>query len=132
MKSRMLIFPSLAAVFLTVGLFSPTVAQTVTVDLNKAKLSWDWSKGALPNDGDAEGFTMKCGRQTGVYSSATPINDPLARTVPVRSVVNGSGVWFCVIGAQNRYGPSPGNSNEVSFDAGAVPAVPANHKLQAQ
>jgi hypothetical protein len=107
-------------------------AQTVTVDLNKAKLAWDWTKGTPPNDGDPEGFTAKCGRVTGVYSSTTPINDGAARSANIRSIVNGTGIWFCAIGAQNRYGPSPTNSNEVTFDAGAVPAGPTNNRVQAQ
>lgn len=106
-------------------------AQTVTVDLNKAKLAWDWTKGAPPNDGDPEGFTAKCGRVTGVYSSSTPVTDGAARSVNIRSIVNGTGIWFCVVGAQNRYGAS-GNSNEVFFDAGAVPAGPTNARVQAQ
>lgn len=131
-KTRM--FAGVFSLFLLLsfaGLIAPTAGQTVTVDLNKAKLAWDWTKGAPPNDGDAEGFTAKCGRQAGVYSSTTPINDPTARTVNIRSIVNGTGVWFCVVSAQNRYGSS-GNTNEVSFDAGAVPAAPGNNKVQAQ
>ena len=107
-------------------------AQTVTVDLNKTSLAWDWTKGTVPpNTGDVERFDVKCGRQSGVYSATTPLNDPAVRTVKLSQILNGTGAWFCVIVAVNRYAPSP-PSNEVSFDAGAPPAAPANNKVQAQ
>lgn len=110
---------------------SIAMADTIVLDLNKAKFFWDWTKGPLPNAGDPEGFTIKCGMVSGVYSSSTPINDPTARSANLIGVVNGSGVWFCVVGAQNRYGASP-NSNEISFDAGVVPAGPVNLRVQVQ
>lgn len=110
---------------------SAVTAQTVTVDLNKSALAWDWAKGAPPNDGDPTGFIARCGRQAGVYSANTPINDPQARQVAIKSIVNGQGVWFCAVAATNRYGTSA-NSNQVSFDAGAAPADPSNARVQAQ
>ena len=114
------------------SLLSVAHAQTVTVDLNKTSLAWDWTKATVPpNTGDVERFDVKCGRQSGVYSATTPINDPLARTVKLSQVLNGQGQWFCVVLAVNRYSPSP-PSNEISFDAGAPPAGPANLKVQAQ
>lgn len=106
-------------------------AQTVTVDLNKASLAWDWTKGPAPSSGDVERFDVKCGKQSGVYSAVTPISDPLIRSVKISQILNGSGVWYCVVAAVNRYAAS-GNSNEVSFDAGAVPADPVNLRMQAQ
>lgn len=122
----------LAGVGVLVGaLAAPAAAQTVVVDLNKASLAWDWAKGSPPHDGDPTGFVAKCGRQAGVYNVQTPINDPTARTAPIRSIVNGQGQWFCVVVAVNRYGPS-NDSNQVSFDAGAVPAGPSNVRVQAQ
>lgn len=120
---------SLFAVAL-LGLTSPILAQTVTVDLDRASLAWDWAK-VTPTDSDVESFVTRCGRTAGTFSSTTPISDPAVRSVPIRSIVNGSGRWFCVVAAVNRYGVS-GNSNEVSFDAGAAPAVPANVRVQAQ
>lgn len=115
------------------AMVAPAHAQTVTVDLNKASLAWDWTKATPPatNTGDVERFDAKCGRLSGVYSSTTPINDPAARSVKIASIVNNTGQWFCVIVAVNRYAPS-GPSNEVSFDAGAAPADPKNNRLQAQ
>lgn len=113
------------------ALVSPVSAQTVVVDLNKASLAWEWAKGQPPNDGDPESFLAKCGKVQGVYNVQTPISDPTARTVSLRSILNGQGKWFCVVAATNRYGQS-GNSNEVSFDAGAVPADPTGAKVQAQ
>lgn len=120
-------------VLLALGLGSPALAQTVTLDLNRAVLVWDWTKGATPNvnTGDVERFDVKCGRQSGVYSSTSPVNDPLSRSVKISQILNGSGQWFCVLSAVNRYGAS-GNSNEVSFDVGAAPASPANVRVQAQ
>jgi hypothetical protein len=123
--------PFLFAILLVL-LTAPAYGQTVTVDLNKASLAWDWAKGAPPNDGDATGFTAHCGRTSGVYSANTPINDAAARTVPIRSIVNGQGVWFCAVSAFNRYGTSSNKTNEVSFDAGALPADPARARVQAQ
>lgn len=113
------------------ALVSPAAAQTVVVDLNKASLAWDWSKGQPPNDGDPTSFLAKCGRIAGVYNVQTPINDPAARTISLRQILNGQGQWFCVVAAANRYGTSA-NSNQVSFDAGAVPADPTGLKVQAQ
>lgn len=120
-------------VLLALGLGSPALAQTVTLDLNRAVLAWDWTKGTTPNlnTGDVERFDVKCGRQSGVYSSTSPVNDPLARSVKISQVLNGQGQWFCVLSAVNRYGAS-GHSNEVSFDVGAAPASPANVRVQAQ
>ena len=119
---------------LAIGLGSPALAQqTVILDLDKAELAWDWTKGTTPNvnTGDVERFDVKCGRQSGVYSSTSPVNDPLARSVKISQVLNGDGQWFCVLSAVNRYGVS-GHSNEVSFDVGAAPASPANLRVQAQ
>lgn len=122
----------LSGVGVLVGaLASPAAAQTVILDINKASLAWDWSKSAPPNDGDVESFLVKCGKVQGVYSVQTPVHDPAARSVSLRSVLNGQGQWFCVMAATNRYGSS-GDSNEVSFDAGAVPAGPSGLNVQAQ
>lgn len=120
-------------VLLTLGLASPALAQTIVLDFNKAELAWDWTKGTAPNlnTGDVERFDVLCGRQSGVYSSTSPVNDPLARSVKIGQLLNGQGVWFCVVSAANRYGSS-GHSNEVSFDVGAAPASPANVRVQAQ
>ena len=112
-------------------LASPALAQTVTVDLNKSTLAWNWTKGAPPNDGDVRNFVTRCGRQSGVYSHSTPINDPAARSAPIRSIINGQGQWFCVVRAENAYAPSA-DSNEISFDAGAAPAGPSSLRVQAQ
>ena len=124
-------FPVMLFALVAITLFAspePTAAQTVTVDLNKATLAWDWTKGA---GGDVESFEVKCGRATAVYSATTPVADPLARSVNISQVINGSGRWFCVVAAVNRYGKS-GVTNEVSFDAGVAPADPANLRVQAQ
>jgi hypothetical protein len=128
---RSLLWVAGFGLLLSVLLTATANAQTVTVDLNKAVLAWDWTKGAPPNDGDVRRFDIKCGRQAGVYSATTPINDPLSRSVKISQILNGTGQWFCAVVAVNNYSPS-GLSNEVSFDAGAAPAVPSNARVQAQ
>lgn len=105
--------------------------STVSVDVNKAKLAWDWAPAPAPLDGNPDSFKMKCGKVTAVYTVATPINDPTARTVSIRQVIPSQGIWFCSVFAVNRIGES-GGSNEVSFDAGALPATPSNNRVQAQ
>lgn len=119
------------ALLLAVLLPMLALAQTVTVDLNKAKLAWDWAPAPAPLDGNPDSFNAKCGKATKVYTVTTPINDPLARTVNLKQIIPSQGLWFCAVTAVNRVGESPA-SNEVTFDAGAVPAAPANLRVQAQ
>jgi hypothetical protein len=110
---------------------SSVYAQTVTVDLNKAKLAWDVTPAVPPLDGNPDSFNAKCGKVTKTYTTTTPINDPLARSVAIKQIIPTQGLWFCAVTAVNRAGESP-PSNEVSFDAGAVPASPVNLRVQAQ
>ena len=124
--------PVFIALLALVALLSaPALAQTVTVDLNKAKLAWDWTPAPAPLDGNADSFNAKCGKVTKTYTTTTSINDPLARSVSIKQIIPAQGVWFCAVTAVNRVGESS-NSNEVTFDAGAVPAAPANLRVQAQ
>lgn len=119
-------------IFLPLLSVTPADAQTmVSVDIHKAILAWDWTPGAAPNDGTAASFTMKCGKTTGVYTVLTPIADPAARSIPISKAIPGQGQWFCACTAVNTFGESP-PTNEVSFNAGALPAPPANERVQAQ
>lgn len=111
------------------ALASPAIAQTVlSVDITKAKLSWQWSQGPA---GPASEFRVKCGAASGAYTKTTVLVDPAARTAPVLSVIAGPGKWFCAVSAANPYGES-GSSNEVTFDAGSVPVAPTNATITAQ
>lgn len=104
-------------------------AQTsVSVNINKAKLSWQWTQGT---GGVADGFNIKCGNTTGNYTKITTINNPTARTADVKDAITGSGQWFCIVTAFNQFDESAGAS-EVSFFAGDGPSAPTNLTIQAQ
>lgn len=100
---------------------SPT---TILVDFNKAYLMWDWEKGT---GGDVELFMVKCGNQSGVYSTTVSV-DKSTFQAKVSSVVPSVGEYFCVVTAKNRFGES-NPSNEVHFEAGIVPVGPANLRM---
>lgn len=93
-------------------------AQTpVVVSLQNAILSWDYTQGTSP----ATEFQMKCGGSATTLNRITTIPDSAARSIPVRSAIGGSGVWFCQVTASNKYGESA-SSNTVNFDAGDSPS----------
>lgn len=119
----------LIAVLCVAATWTHGEAQTViAVDLNKAKLSWDWTQGA---GGMVEEFRVKCGNTSGNYTRVTSLANPAAREVAVRDAIAGSGNWFCVVTAANQFGES-GVSNEVPFVAGAAPSSPTNTRVTAQ
>lgn len=101
---------------------------TISVDIAKAKLVWDWTQGTGGLVGE---FRAKCGNITGSYSVVTVIVDPAQRMVPIKMVITEPGKWFCVVTAANEFGESA-PSNEVNFAAGVVPVSPANNRVQAQ
>src|SRR5262245_48522437 len=113
---------------LLVCLFAASAfAQTVHVDLNKASLAWDWVKGT---GDDATGFKTKCGLSAGTYTIIKSWG-PTIRQVNLKDAITTPGKWFCVVTAFNDFGES-GPSNEISFNAGAVPVAPSDLKVQAQ
>lgn len=97
--------------------FANADAQTVQVDINRAKLSWNWSPdvgGVAPTE-----FRMKCGTTAGTYTKITTIGAAV-REMAVKDAISGAGNWFCVVVAANSFGES-GGSNEIPFAAGAAP-----------
>jgi hypothetical protein len=129
MLKRLLISGSLLAV---VAIAAEVEAQVVAqADLNKAKLTWEWTQGVAPLDGQVAEFTVKCGQTTGVYTKLTKIVTATVRDANVRDVVGGSGNWFCTVSASNSFGES-GNSNEVPFVAGAAPSKPFSTQVRPQ
>ena len=93
-------------------------AQTMSVNINRAKLSWNW----LPDgaSGPLEKFIMKCGPSSGNYNRLTDIG-PTLREIAVKDVIGGSGAYFCAIVSANVFGESLA-SNEVPFVAGVAPS----------
>lgn len=113
------------------ALVSDAAAQTsVSVDLNKAVLSWEWTKGAPPNDGDATEFVIKCGQTSKTYTKLTSVAGNV-RSAPVKDVITGVGDWFCAVSAKNQHGESP-NTSEIAFVAGTVPVPPTNLTIKTQ
>ena len=113
-----------------------TAAQaqtTVVVDLNRALLQWNWTKGTNPgvDDGDVAEFVIKCGNAPLVYNKETVLANPAARSIAVKDAIRGSGDWFCIVTARNQFGES-GASNEVPFAAGVKPSSPSNLSVAAQ
>lgn len=96
-------------------------AQTVlSVDITKATLAWAWQQGT---GSPADGFNVKCGTATGVYSKVNQVKPSSVLEYPVLSAIAGPGTWFCVVTAFNEFGEtSP--TNEVTFKAGTLPGDP--------
>lgn len=110
------------------GLAASTDAQTiVSVNINKAKLVWDWTQGT---GGTADEFRVKCGQTSGTYTKITSVA-PTLRELAVSTAIAGNGNWFCVVTAANSFDES-GPSSEVPFVAGVGPSSPSNLRLQAQ
>lgn len=105
-------------------------AQVITakVDYHTKSIAWDWTKGAPPNDGMAARFLVKCGPGSGQYTYPVKTVDMPTKTIPIASAVPSQGISYCRVFAANDYGESPG-SNELSFDAGAVPAAASNVRV---
>lgn len=117
---------------------SPVLAQTtLAVNINQARLEWQWVLGTAPNDGLPDEFRMKCGPQSKNYTKITPIpytNPPVVGgpySLGVRQAISGAGDWFCVVTAANKFAESA-PSNEVFFAAGAPPSAPFNNRVVAQ
>lgn len=104
------------------ALFPSAINAQTTYDLNRAKLTWSWSQGT---GGVVDGFKMKCGIGSGTYTLIANIPDPTAREFPVRSVITGSGGYYCVVTAFNGVGESP-PSNEIFFVVGVSALSPGN------
>lgn len=117
----------LSALGLGILLAANAPAQTsISVDINKAKLQWDWAQGS---GGIPDNFLVKCGQSTGNYTRITQVLYP-STSVNISSVITGQGNWFCAVSAFNQFGES-GLSNEVPFVAGAVPSPPSNARVTA-
>lgn len=118
----------LLALFLALWLASEASAQTtITVDIAKARLEWDWLQ---KTGGAVEKFNVKCGQSPGAYTKITTIADPAARSAPVKDIIAGSGNWFCTVNAENSFGVSP-DASEIPFVAGAVPLAPSGTRVTA-
>lgn len=103
--------------------FAQTAVTSVSVDIHKAKLQWDWAQGVSPNEGIPDKYNVKCGNVTGVYTKVTAVPHP-TKELAVELAIAGVGNWFCVVTAQNAFGESA-PTNEVAFAAGTV-TVPAS------
>jgi hypothetical protein len=70
---------------------------------------------------------MKCGNAAGSYVKFTTIVRAPTATgpyeMPLSQAISGTGNWFCAVSAANQVGES-GLSNEVNFEAGAIPVGP--------
>ena len=104
-------------------------AQSIAVDINRAKLAWTWTPDAT--SGTPSEFRMKCGATSGNYTKVTVVADSNAREMAVKDAITGNGNWFCAVSAANQFGES-GLSNEVPFVAGAAPSGGLKLTVQAQ
>ena len=83
---------------------TPILAQTtIAVDINKAKLTWQWAQGT---GSAADGYNVKCGPTSGAYTKVTIVTPSTAKEVPVLSAITGPGVYFCAVSAFNIFGDS--------------------------
>jgi len=102
----------------------PATAQTtISVNINQARLVWDWTQGAPPDDGVPMEFRVKCSI---VGGAALPVvtTSASAREIPVKQVVSGPGEYSCHLTAANEFAESA-PSNAVSFRAGSPPTAPS-------
>jgi hypothetical protein len=122
------VIPSLVAGLLA---FAPVAAfaQSVSVDINRAKLAWTWT--SATGSGAPTEFRVKCGQFPLLYTKTTIVSDPAVREIAIKTVIGGQGNWFCVVSAANSFGES-GNSNEVPFVAGAAPSGSIAASISAQ
>jgi len=120
--------PPLLALPLLALLTGPASAQqTPALPLATARLTWNWQPGTTTgvDDGQANGFRIKCGPASKTYSNTVDLTSPLTRDVLIRNVVKGSGAYYCVVTAYNTAGES-GPSNEVFFSVTATPSPPTS------
>jgi len=104
-KGSMKLLGAMSVLVLFALVLPPAQAQTtIAVDLNRAKLTWQWAQGAAPDDGMAAEFRMKCGPTAGNYTKVTTISNPVTREIAVKDAITGSGNWFCVVTAANQFG----------------------------
>lgn len=118
----------LLALLFVAGLAGAAEAQTVSVDINRAVLLWNWTP--TVESGPADEFRVYCGTATKTYTKMASVAGT-AREVPVKAAIGGSGNWFCAVTAANKHGEG-GASNEVGFDAGAAPAGTISLSLSAK
>jgi len=117
MKKNLVVLLVLSILFYSVGSTAQTV-PTILVNLNRAKLNWTWTPDAASSP--ADGFRVKCGQVTGVYTKITELPTPTARTAAIKDVIAGNGNWFCVVAVFNGFGEVA--SSELPFVAGASPS----------
>lgn len=111
------IFGLIGLLFATMPVFAQT---TIAVDINKAKLSWQWTQGV---GSPADGYSIKCGPTAGNYTRITNIAPSTLKEASLLAVIGGPGVYFCAVTAYNEFGES-GLTNEVTFRAGTIPGAP--------
>lgn len=87
-------------------LWVPTSAQAAYT-----LIQWSWSQGSGPA---IDGFKVKCGRASGVYTIFITVADPTARSLSVYTATNGRGEWFCTVIAYNSTAESV-DGNEINF-----------------
>ena len=93
-------------------------AQTVSVDIHRAKLIWTWEP--APDSGTVDEFKAYCGPAVGNYTKITSIS-PTLREAPLKGLISGAGTWTCMVTAANAVGETEG-SNAIFFDAAVGPA----------
>lgn len=118
MKRFWIAFVFLATLFASSNAFAQT---SIAVNIDKAKLQWQWDQGA---GAPANGFDVKCGQASGVYTKVTIVTPSTIKEVTVKDTISGPGSWFCAVSAFNEFGDS-NLSNEVTFRAGIAPNDPS-------
>jgi hypothetical protein len=113
-----------------IGMAANVSAQTLTVDIAKAKLNWTWVPGA--GSGVIADYEVRCGQTTKTYTKLTVV-PATQTTLDVKTAITGNGNWFCVTAARNQFTPGGALvSNEVSFVAGAGLSGSLNLTIVAQ
>lgn len=100
----------LAVLILLVG--AATVEAQV-IATRSMRLSWQWQQGAPPNEGAADEFVLRCGRESGVYTHEVIIVGSGAREYRLDNAELGK--WYCVVHARGG-GVLSSPSNELFLE----------------
>lgn len=98
------------------GLYALSWGQptTLTADIAKASLQWQWTQGT---EGPVEKWQIRCNSPQAITQVQVELVAPTARSIPIPQIITAVGTWTCTIAAVNVAGPSSA-SPAVTFTAG--------------
>ena len=112
-------------------LLIPSLATSQQIlNIATARLTWTWAP-LVAGVNVASEFRMKCATSALGTPVKTTVIAGTLRSIGIKAVVPGPGLWFCHVTAANSAGES-GKSNEVAFTAAILEAPSGKLNLIAQ